>query len=117
MTTPELSCEQTTLDNGLQLLVVPMVQIHSVVIEAHLRAGPRYETADECGLSHFLEHMLYRGTARHPSAHQQALAFESRGGTLGAATYVDHGTLGIAIPPECFEPVLELFGEVFGAPI
>ncbi len=117
MTTPELSCEQTTLDNGLQLLVVPMPQIHSVVIEAQLRAGPRYETANECGLSHFLEHMLYRGTARHPSAHQQALAFESRGGTLGAATYVDHGTLGIAIPPECFEPVLELFGEVFGAPI
>ena len=117
MAEPQLVFERTRLDNGLQLLVVPLPQIHSVVIEAQLRAGPRYEAAEDTGLSHFLEHMLYRGTERHPSAHEQALAFESRGGTLSAATYMDHGSLGIAVPPESFAAVLELFAEVYRGPL
>ncbi len=117
MAEPQLVFEHTRLDNGLQLLVVPLPQIHSVVIEAQLRAGPRYEAAEDTGLSHFLEHMLYRGTERLPSAHEQALAFESRGGTLSAATYMDHGSLGIAVPPESFADVLELFAEVYRDPL
>ncbi len=117
MAEPQLVFEQTRLDNGLQLLVVPLPQIHSVVIDAQLRAGPRFESAQDNGLSHFLEHMLYRGTERHPSAHEQALAFESRGGTLSAATYMDHGSLGIAVPPESFTTVLELFAEVYRGPL
>ncbi|MEZ4223571.1 MAG: pitrilysin family protein [Polyangiaceae bacterium] len=117
MTDTLLHCERSQLDNGVQVLVVPMPRLHSVVIEAQLRAGPRYESAEDTGLSHFLEHMLYRGTVSHPSAHEQALAFETRGGTLSAATYLDHGSLGIAIPPESFGAVMELFGEVYRAPI
>lgn len=113
----ELTRQITTFDNGLTLVVVPMEKVHRVVIDAHLRVGPRYESAENNGVSHFLEHMLYRGTPRHPSSHEQALAFESLGGTLVAATYVDHGTMAIAVPPESLSRALPLFCEVFRSPV
>jgi predicted Zn-dependent peptidase len=94
-----------------------MQNMHSVVIDTHVRVGSRFEHADNNGISHVLEHMLYRGVNRYPSAHEQALAFERLGGTLVAATYVDHGTLSIAVPAESVEETLALFAEVFQAPL
>ncbi len=105
------------LESGARVITVPMPSLHRVVIQAHIRVGPRFEAETDNGISHFLEHMLYRGTPSHPSAHAQALAFESLGGTLVAATAVDHGTLAIAVPPESLEATLPLFCEVFQNPI
>lgn len=107
----------TVLPCGLRVLTVPMPALHRVVIQAHIRVGPRFEAAEQAGISHFLEHMLYRGTPRHPTAHAQALAFESLGGTLVAATAVDHGTMAIAVPPESLDATLPLFCEVFRSPL
>ncbi len=107
----------TTLPNGLTVVVVPMPGVHRVVLDAHLRVGSRYESLEHNGVGHFLEHMLYRGTPRHPSAHAQALAFERLGGTLVAATSVDHMTLAISVPPENIDAVLPLFCEVYREPI
>lgn len=113
----ELRFEERTLDSGLRAVVVPMRGVHRVVVNAQLRTGPAYEPPEDNGVSHFLEHMLYRGTARHPSAHAQADAFESLGGTLGASTYVDHGSMAIAVPVESFAQTLPLFAEVYRAPL
>ncbi len=109
--------ERARFSSGLRAVVAPMPRVHRVVVTAYLRVGSRYEAPEENGISHFLEHMLFRGTVRHPSAHRLALAFEDLGGTLVAATAADHGMLAIGIPPENLEPVLDLFGEVFMAPI
>lgn len=106
----------TCLPNGLAVVVVPMPHAHRVVVDAHVRVGSRFETVAENGLSHFLEHMLYRGTETHPSAHAQALAFERIGGTLAAVTYVDHMSLSVAVPPRNFELLWPLFAEVFFQP-
>lgn len=94
-----------------------MPHVQRVVVDAHVRVGARYETVKNNGLSHLLEHMLYRGTRKHPSAHDQALAFERLGGSLGAATYVDHGTLAVAVPPENWQKVLALLAEVVREPL
>lgn len=114
---PALIPVATTFASGLRASAVALPGVHTVVLEAHVRLGPRFETAADNGISHFLEHMLYRGTARHGSAHDQALAFEALGGSLGAATYVDHMTLGVGVPPENLDEVLPLFCEVFRAPL
>lgn len=115
--TLSLAHVRTQLPNGLVALVVPMPAVHRVVLDAHVRVGPRFETEEQTGISHFLEHMLYRGTPSRPSAHEQAFAFERLGGSLGAATYIDHGTMGIAMPPKNFAAVLELFADVYQNPI
>ena len=113
--TPELV--RSVLPSGLRALCVPMPEAHSAAIAVHVRVGPRFESAESAGISHFLEHMLHRGTKRHPTAHAQALAFEELGATLGAMTYVDHGVLSLSVPPENFEPVMELMAEVCRDPV
>jgi len=112
-----LRFERRTLPSGMRVVVVPMPAVHRVVVNAQLRSGPAYEPAADNGVSHFLEHMLYRGTVQHPSAHAQADAFESLGGTLSASTYVDHGSMAIAVPVESFAATLPLFAEVYQQPL
>jgi predicted Zn-dependent peptidase len=107
----------STLPNGAELVVIHTPGLHSGVIDAHIRVGSRFEHADNAGISHFLEHMLCRGTARHPSAHAQALAFESVAGTLSAATMIDQGSLAVAMPEAAFDSVLSLFWEAFSEPL
>jgi predicted Zn-dependent peptidase len=105
-----------TLPNGLRVVLVPQPNVHRAVAALYLRAGSRFETPAHNGVSHFLEHMVFRGTASLPTAHEQALAFERLGGTLYAATHVDHGVMSVAVPPRNLEPVLERLGEVTTAP-
>src|SRR3954468_11449100 len=79
------------LPSGLEVVLVPMPGVHRAVASLYLRVGSRFEAESDNGISHFLEHMVFRGTATLPSAHDQALAFERLGGTLYAAPPVDHG--------------------------
>ncbi len=111
-----LSHQDLVLSSGLPVVVVPQSNVHRAVAALFLRVGARYETPETNGLSHFLEHMTFRGTRTFPSAHTQALAFERLGGTLFAATSVDHGVMSIAVPPRNFERVIELLGEVATTP-
>lgn len=111
-----LSHQDLVLSSGLPVVVVPQSNVHRAVAALFLRVGARYETPETNGLSHFLEHMTFRGTRTFPSAHTQALAFERLGGTLFAATSVDHGVMSIGVPPRNFERVIELLGEVATTP-
>jgi predicted Zn-dependent peptidase len=100
-----------------RLVLIPVPHAHVATVVVHVRVGSRYERSAENGISHFLEHMLHRGTPRHPSAHEQALAFERLGGTLSASTTVDHGVLGVSVPPANVEAALELLAEVCREPV
>ncbi|RYE87929.1 MAG: insulinase family protein [Myxococcales bacterium] len=97
--------------------MVPRPQLQRASIALHLRVGSRYETRETNGLSHFLEHMLYRGTPRLPTSHEQALAFERLGGTLYAATATDHGVMNLTLPSETLEASIDLLGDVVRSPI
>lgn len=87
------------------------------VVLLYLRTGSRFESPEQNGLSHFVEHMLFRGTEQHQSAFQLAQAFEDLGGTLDASTAADHGSLGIFVPPENLRAVLPLLSEVYRRPL
>jgi predicted Zn-dependent peptidase len=108
---------ETKLPNGLRVSAVRMPHVRRSVIDVHTRTGSRFESPAHNGISHFLEHMLHRGTARHPSAHSLALAFEGLGGALSAMTYVDHGAISLAAPPENLSELLDVLAEVVLAPI
>jgi predicted Zn-dependent peptidase len=108
---------ESKLPNGLRVSAVRMPHVRRSVIDVHTRTGSRFESRSHNGISHFLEHMLHRGTARYPSAHSLALAFEGLGGALSAMTYVDHGAISLAAPPENLSELLEVLAEVMLAPI
>jgi predicted Zn-dependent peptidase len=108
---------KTTLKNGLRVAVLPLPHVHRVSITVALRVGARFESPKDNGLSHLLEHMLYRGVPGHESAHELALSFETLGGTLSAATGIDSGTLAVDCPPEHFEQTLSLLSRVYREPL
>jgi predicted Zn-dependent peptidase len=112
---PELT--STTLGSGLEIVGVHMPHAQRSVLEILTAVGSRFDPPSLRGISHFLEHMLYRGTESHPSPHALAHAFERLGGTLEAATYVDHGVLILDLPAENVADAVPLFCEVFTSPI
>lgn len=114
---PELAAESFTLGNGLGVRLIPLQHLQSVSVSFFVKVGSRYETSVSNGLSHFLEHMLYRGTASHPTAHELTLAIEKLGGTLDAATHVDFTSYALTLPPENLVQGIDLLAEVLRRPL
>jgi len=114
---PELPTESLTLGNSLRVRLIPLPHLQSATVSFFVRVGSRYETVQTNGLSHFLEHMLYRGTVAHPAAHQLNLAIERLGGTLDAATHVDFTSYDLTLPPETITKGIELLAEVLQQPL
>ena len=108
--------EERVLDNGLRVLVVPTRAAHRAVVTMLFRVGSRYEKAEDNGISHFLEHMLYRGCPSFKTAHEQALAFEELGASLYAATQADYGSMSLSLPPESLARATAIFAEVVERP-
>lgn len=114
---PELTTESLTLGNGLRVRLVPLPHLQSATVSFLVRVGSRYESARTNGLSHFLEHMLYRGTETHPAPHELNLAIERLGGTLDAATHVDFTSYDLTLPPETIAQGVALLAEVLQQPL
>lgn len=76
----------STLDNGLRLVTVAMPHAYSISIGLYLAVGSRYEEPALSGASHFIEHMLFKGTTRRPTPREIALTIEGLGGDLNAST-------------------------------
>jgi predicted Zn-dependent peptidase len=109
--------EHTQLSNGVNLLAVCLPHSRRQVLYSQLAVGSRFETPFSNGLSHFLEHMMFRGTPSHPTAHDVALVFERWGGILAASTAADIGDWWVGVPAVNFERILRPFGEVLTAPL
>jgi predicted Zn-dependent peptidase len=107
---------RATLANGLRVVAAPQPRLSRAHVALYVRVGSRFEDPRTNGLSHFLEHMIYRGTPRLPTAHEVNLAFESLGGYLYAATHTDYGVFSVTLPPESLDEACALFGEVLRAP-
>ncbi len=78
--------ELSTFDNGLRLVTVSMPHAYSISTGVYLAIGSRYEETHLEGASHFIEHMLFKGTERRPSPRHIAQAVESVGGDINAST-------------------------------
>jgi len=81
---------KTTLSNGLRLLTVPMNSVASATVMIIVGAGSRYERKNINGISHFLEHMAFKGTQKRPSALIISSIIEGIGGEFNAFTSKDH---------------------------
>jgi len=77
---------KSVLPNGLTLLMVPMSSFESATVLVMVGAGSRYETKNNNGISHFLEHMAFKGTTKRPSAMDIASLIDGIGGEFNAFT-------------------------------
>ena len=80
-----MSYRQTTLDSGIRVITEPMPGVRSVALGFWVGIGSRDESPAEAGASHFLEHLLFKGTARR-SAREIAEALDAVGGDMNAFT-------------------------------
>jgi len=103
---------KTVLGNGLPVLTVRMPQVRSVSVAYFFGAGARYEQPEEAGVSHFLEHLLFKGTARRPLAPQISGAIEKVGGYMNAATDRELTTYWAKAARPYFPEALDLLSDM-----
>src|SRR5262252_2139613 len=84
-TNPVRQIETTTLKNGVRVITEPMAHVRSVSVGIWIGTGSRRELAEQNGISHFIEHMLFKGTTRR-TAEDIARSVDSIGGNLDAFT-------------------------------
>ena len=78
--------QRTTLENGLRIVSEAMPGTRSVAVSLYVGAGSRYERPDEAGISHLLEHLVFKGTPKRPSAQEISELIEGVGGIMNAGT-------------------------------
>jgi predicted Zn-dependent peptidase len=78
--------EKVTLDNGLRLITSSMPSTRSVAISFFIGTGSRYENDTEAGVSHFIEHICFKGTEKRPNSTEISSVIEGVGGILNAGT-------------------------------
>ena len=106
----------TTLSNGLRVVSASLPHLHSCSLHLFAPGGPRYESPEDNGLSHLVEHGLFRGCSRYPSARDFNEAVESCSIGLGAATYREFVSLDALCSPTRLEELLTLIGAMLEAP-
>jgi len=82
-----------------------------------VRCGPVFEEAHNNGISHFLEHMLFRGTPEYPSGSQLNMALDRVGAEANAATFSDMTVVSMRLLPEALSDGLELFRRMLSVPV
>jgi predicted Zn-dependent peptidase len=104
------------LRNGLRVVVVPQPHLAGATLSVFVKVGPRYEQPETSGISHFLEHMLFRGTRSFDSTYALSFASENLGGMIEAATYADFTHFQLSVPAEHTREALGLLADLLAAP-
>jgi predicted Zn-dependent peptidase len=107
---------RTRLRNGLRVVTVETPYLHTATLCLYVRAGSRYETPESNGLSHFVEHMLFRGSSRFPDSLALNRAIEELGGTLYAETGRDYSLYQIPLGSQDIQRGLSILGDLFSTP-
>jgi len=108
----ELLFEQDTLANGLRVVTTPIPTTQAVSVSLFVGVGSRSEPKHLNGITHFLEHMVFKGTERRPDAIMIAQAIEGRGGTLNAYTNKEFTCYWNIVPYSHFETALDVASDM-----
>jgi predicted Zn-dependent peptidase len=100
--------DKTVLDNGLRILTSPLPHTRSVSVALFVGAGSRYEDDSVAGISHFLEHMLFKGTHKRGTPREIAEAIEGVGGVMNAATDKELTVYWAKVPVDHFTVALDV---------
>jgi len=103
--------ERTVLGNGLRVVSSTMPHTRSVSVGLYVAAGSRYEDDEIAGVSHFLEHMLFKGTTRRPTAQMISEEIEGVGGSMNAATDKELTVYWAKVGQQHFERCLDVLAD------
>jgi predicted Zn-dependent peptidase len=108
--------EQTELGSGARVISERLPHVRSATVGFWIGAGSRDETDAKAGISHFIEHLLFKGSSRF-GALEIAEIFDEMGGELNAATSREHTVVYGRVPEYHVEKALDVMGEMVFAPL
>jgi predicted Zn-dependent peptidase len=109
--------ERTVLANGMRVVTQPMPFARSVAVALFVGVGSRYEDEAHAGLSHLLEHLVFKGTRAHPQAGALSEAIEACGGSANASTDHELTVFSSRVPREQAARGLEVVAELALRPL
>jgi len=104
--------DKTVLQNGVRILSKKREHARSVSMGVWVNAGSRDEASEENGLFHFIEHMIFKGTAKR-SAFQIAKEFDRIGGQTNAFTSTEHTCYHARVMDTHLETMVEILSDIF----
>ncbi len=104
--------QKTTLANGLRVITATMPHAQSVSICFFIGVGSRYESQEQAGICHFIEHLLFRGTKRRATAREVSEAIEGVGGILNGGTDRELTSYWCKVAKPHFESALDVLADI-----
>lgn len=108
-----MSFQRIIFENGLRVINVPIKNIASVTILVLIRTGTKYEKKKEKGISHFLEHMLFKGTKKRPNSLDISKELDGIGGIYNAFTSKDFTGYFVKVNSLYLELGLDIVSDIF----
>ena len=105
--------QRIILDNGLRVILVPEEHSLATTVMVLVEAGSKYETKEINGLSHFLEHMCFKGTLRRPKPIDIASELDGLGAEYNAFTSQEFTSYFAKAKNESFEKILEIVADLY----
>ncbi len=112
-----LPIERSVLRNGLRVVTTHMPSARSVAVGLFVGVGSRHEDAPHAGLSHFLEHLVFKGTGGYPEPGALSEAIEGCGGAVNASTDRELTVYSAKVPAAAMERGLEVVSELVLRPL
>ena len=112
-----MNFSKTTLSNGLRVITVPMPSLESSTVCVWIRTGSRNEEKRINGISHFLEHMTFKGSKKRPSAKQISEAVDAIGAEFNAATSKEWTNFYIKTPSGNLETAFDVLSDMVLNPL
>ncbi|MEQ1500393.1 MAG: pitrilysin family protein [Parcubacteria group bacterium] len=108
-----MSFKKKTLKNGLRIVLVPVKGAPSVTVMSMIQAGSEYETKDKNGISHFLEHMFFKGTKKRPKSIDISKEFDGMGSEHNAFTSSEVTAYYAKSAPKNLDRILDIISDMY----
>ena len=105
--------KKTILENGLRVITIPMRSTRAVTVLVTVGTGSKYETKEISGLSHFLEHMLFKGTKKRPTTLEVTEPLDRVGGIFNAFTGKEVTGYWVKVDSRHLDLALDLVSDIF----
>jgi len=105
--------EKTTLKNGLRIITVPQKSTQAVTVLVLAGTGSKYEKKEVNGISHFLEHLLFKGTKKRPTPIDVILPLDRVGGVYNAFTSEEYTGYYAKVAAEHFDLALDIVSDIY----
>lgn len=105
------------LNNGLRVITIPMIDNPTATVLVLVEAGPRYETKEISGISHFLEHLCFKGTKKRPTALEINQEFDGLGSQSSAFTGMEFTGYFAKAEAKKLPKILDIVSDIYVNPV